>query len=275
MRDVARKASDLIRETSGRWLNLDPRHPIEIGQYGRIDIDGRFVPHGNIYESEAVKAAIPDIKQHPAKIGEIAVEEKFKSKEASSWSFDVGPTVSVATVLDGSVQLEFEVENGRRAAYLIARTSRTDYLPTDRLLKKLSSVKELANMYLVTERTICHGYNFGITTVGRTKIRTQAEATVPIPAAVPLTAGGQGSFTYKGNSNVQWSVYGDMNEFTYVPTLTMMRMNPYWVNKLLDYYPFRDALHEVEDKDLWIEATPPWAPLDEEGEEVLPHDEVI
>jgi len=276
MGNLARKASDLIRETSGRWLNLDPRHPIEVGEYGKIDLEtGRFVCHGNIYNNEEVKAVIPDVDQHPAQLGEIATEERLKSKHASSWSFDLDPTVSVANVLNGSVQLHFDVASGQRAAYLIAKTSRTDYLPTDRLLKGLSNVKDLVNMYLVTERTICHGYSFGITTIGSNKISTKAEAFIPVPAAAAMGAGGGVGLTYRGNSNVQWSVVGDKNEFTYVTTLTMMRMNPYWVNLLLGLIPFRDAPHPVEDKDLWIPATPPWAPLNEEGEELLPHDEVL
>jgi len=259
MGNLARKASDMIRETSGRWLNIDPRHPIQIGDYGKIDLEtGRFVSHGNIYSNEEVKALVPDILDHPPRLGKVAREEKLKSKHAS-WSFDVDPEVSVTNVLDGSVQLQFEVASGRRAAYLITKTSRTDYLPTDQLLKKLSNVRDLAGMHLVTERTICCGYSFGITTIGGKNIRNRVNTT-----SMP-----------HGNSDVQWSAFGNAKDFTYVATLSIKRMNPYWENRITDLFPFRDAFHKVEDKDLWIDATPPWAPLDEEGNEELPEDEVI
>lgn len=64
----------------------------QVGEYGEIDVEtGRFVSLGNIYESEAVTAVIPDILEHPPLLGEIAQEEKLKTEQASSWSFDLDP----------------------------------------------------------------------------------------------------------------------------------------------------------------------------------------
>jgi len=276
MGNLARKASELILETSGRWLNLDPRIPIRVGEYGEIDHDtGRFIQLGNIYESDAVKEVIPDVANYPPLLGEIAQEEKLKTEQASSWSFDLDPKVSVTNIIDGSIQLHFDVAPGQRAAYLLTKTSRTDYLPTDHLLKKLSKVKDLVNMYLVTERTICYGYSFGITTVGSSNISSKVDANIPLPTGAPVTVGGSAAFGYKGNSTIGWSTNGDKEDFAYVATLTMKRMNPDWKHRLLGTFSHRGAVPEVADDELWVDAAPPWAPLNVDGDEDLPEDEVI
>jgi len=276
MSNLARKASDLIRQASGRWLNLDPRIPIEVGAYGDIDSEtGRFIAMGNIYDDDGVLRVVPDVKQYPPLQGLVAKEEKLKTEEASSWSFDFDPEVSVAGVLDGTVQLHFDVSNGKRAAYLITKESRTDYMPTDKLLRKLSKVKELANMYLVIERTICYGYSFGITSVGKSSVSAKVKADAPIAVGGPVTAGGQAAFGHTASSTVAWSVQGEQKDYKYVATLTMRLMNPDWKRRLMGSLGQRGAIPEVPEDERWVDAPPPWAPLTVDGEEELPEDEVI
>jgi len=259
---LARKTSDLILERTGRWLNLEPSHPIEIGEYGDIDLEsGKFISHGNIYKSEAVKAFVPDILDHQPRLGKVVDEEKVKTKDAYRWSFDRDPKITVPDIVAAPEKLLLQVQTNHRAAYLITKTSRTESLPRDALFKRLSNVKELADMYLVTDRTVSQGYGFGISTIGN---RIMGDWVEP--------GEGETGFAYNGNTTVEWSIGAKAEDFAYVPAFKLMRMHPHWVYRLLNHFPYRDLIHHVADKDLWVPATPPWAPLNAEGGEVLPDD---
>lgn len=73
---------------------------------------------------------------------------------------------SLGAVLDAEAKLEFHIEPGKRAAYLIMDSHQTVSLPTQGFWTKIAELKELKDMYIVTDIMICSAYALGLTSKG-------------------------------------------------------------------------------------------------------------
>jgi len=277
---LLRKASDLLHNVSGKFLNIDPSLEVKVGYFGGIDRhSGEFNYNGNVYEDDEFKEVMKDVKNSPQE-GKIQVIEAIRSETAVAWNFGVDPKVTLPGLLEGSAQLQLEVTPGKRAAFLIMQDVKTSFLPPEGL-QKLARVEALTNKWLVTRTVLCSSYVLGITHKGEQSVSANVGAMVPVGG--PFVAGGSVGaglhmsnaygFYLKGERQV-----GGSAATGYVMLLHLQLLRPTWLYKCFGIQgPYRDSLPAddptLNESTAWKDAPLPWDILDEdEGEEQTPVD---
>ncbi|KAG8855055.1 hypothetical protein FRB96_007250 [Tulasnella sp. 330] len=272
----ARMFADLIYQATGWWPHLDPTQHVEVGTYGTMNREtGRFHPIANLYEDAFVVDKIPELAQDTSrpKAGEISRKEwAVWTDKDSRWNFNVDPGVTLTGILDGQMKLKFDVAPNKRSAFLIMDGFQTISLPPRGLLPKIARLKELKGMYVVTDIRVCSAYILGLTSKGSTSVSTDVSASLPIPAAIGVTAGGGVGGGWSSHASVTFHEEGSKlpDPRHYTTLLTLKVMSNRWKTYFFGERGMRGApLPQPAEDEIWTNAPPPWSPLDIDGKEIV------
>ncbi|KAF7789561.1 hypothetical protein EIP86_000507 [Pleurotus ostreatoroseus] len=277
-RPANRKYIDLIFDETSLWASYMPfkASPPKVGDYGSIDRQtGEFEYQGNIYESKEILAEVPELKENRCQpvVGQVISKWVVTAKTAKQADVTLAPTASVllpegdlASVAEASIDVEVAFRADERGAVLAMYQPRTTDLPKDVILGKLSKVQALKSpgIYLVTKVVSCPAYALQISDKGSSSVRVKFVGQLPISAAPGVTVGGQMGVGWK-SEHVGSSYQEACNvkgEYTYCPLFSLKQVRPKPSIK------FRQAGDTRKGDDTWVDIVPPWAPLDEEGDEI-------
>ncbi|KAG8887766.1 Glycoside hydrolase, 38 vacuolar alpha mannosidase [Tulasnella sp. 332] len=196
---TVQKYVDLILKEQSEWANWQPGTQIELGDYGLVNDDGIFEAEGNLYKSPAVKRNLA--KQQvltPPQTGKREGQLIITSSNMRRVKFDLAPHVNIASVAQASITGKWEVPPSQCGALLVIHQPRTDSLPSDIPYADLAKIPELAGKSLVTKITVCPAYVLYLSSTNGDTISLALSATVPIPDAPAVGAG--------GSLGVDWSV---------------------------------------------------------------------
>ncbi|KAG1758330.1 hypothetical protein EDD22DRAFT_910859 [Suillus occidentalis] len=275
MRDgtaASRKFIDLIRQASSKWANWDPPIEIKVGAYGTIDSDsGELDVEGNIYDStfqtslnnQGLKINLSEPSCQPRK-GGIDDDIIMSSSGVKQGDFSVKPEVSLLNLASASLKAEFQFQEGKRGAVLVMHKPQQEYIPRGKVLTLVHKAVELQDKYLVTSTFTCPGYYIYLSNKSGERIALALTASAPIPAAVGVTAGGSASVDWWTDAQAAFlrKAVDKAGLYRYTPLYTLKHRQNSWVPRL-----FRGEEEEETEDDLWPDCTPPWQPLDEDGEE--------
>ncbi|KAG1745021.1 uncharacterized protein EDB91DRAFT_1050155 [Suillus paluster] len=275
MRDIAasRKFIDLIRQASSKWANWDPPIEIKVGDYGRIDSDsGELEVEGNIYDKafqtsldqQGLKINLSDSSYQPKK-GAVDDNMIMSSSGVKQGEFSMKPEVSLLNLASASVKAEFQFQEGKRGAVLVMHKPRQEYIPPGKVLTLVHKADELQDKYLVTSTFTCPGYYLYLSNKSGERVGLALAASVPIPAAMGVTAGGEVSVDWWTDAQAAFlrKAFDKAGQYRYTPLYALKYRSNGWFGRR-----FRgdEELHQTED-DLWPDCSPPWQPLDEDGDE--------
>lgn len=266
---LQRKYIDLIRHVSSKWVNWDPPIPVEVGAYGEVESEtGELRVDGNIYD--------PEFQDELNKLGlslrmtehlpeEGGAEEDFiiSSKGAKRVDVSLGPDVGVAGLATASIKGQWQFEQGKRDALLIMYCPRLRYLPANVILDKLYKVPKLKDKWLVTSIHICPAFSMYLSNKSGEKVSLALVAQVPVPPAPGISAGAEGGIGWWSDcqADLLRKACDKSGKYCYTPLYTMKRRIG-WAQRL-----FRQKEVEVSGDDLWTDMSPPWQPLNEDGDE--------
>ncbi|KAH0835710.1 hypothetical protein J3R83DRAFT_9531 [Lanmaoa asiatica] len=269
---LQRKYIDLIREVSSKWGNWDPPIPIEVGAYGEVENEtGELRVDGNIYDpefqDELNKLGFTlRMADHPPQEG--GVEEDFiiASKGAKRVDLHLGPNVNLAGLATASIKGQWQFEHGKRDALLIMHRPRLRFLPRNVILEPLYRVPKLKDKWLVTNIHTCPAFSMYLSNKSGERVSLALVAQAPVAGMAGITAGADGGFAWWSDTQADLfrKACDKAGNYCYTP-LYMMKRRIGWVQRL-----FReDETNEVKQSgdELWCDVSPPWDPLDEEGEE--------
>jgi hypothetical protein len=266
---LQRKYIDLIRQVSSKWVNWDPPIPVEVGAYGEVENEtGELRVDGNIYDPE-FQAELNRLgltirmADHPPEEGGVEDDFIVSSKGAKRIDLSAGPDVGVAGFATASIKGQWQFEQGKRDALLIMYCPRLRYLPPNVILDRLYKVPKLKDKWLVTSIHICPAFSMYLSNKSGEKVSLALVAQVPVPPAAGVSAGGEGSLGWWSDTQADLfrKACDKSGKYCYTPLYTMKRRIG-WVQRL-----FRQNETTPSGDDLWDEVTPPWEPLNEDGEE--------
>lgn len=280
MRDgtaASRKFIDLIRQASSKWANWDPPIEIKVGAYGKIDNEsGDLEVEGNIYDSafqaalnkQGLKINLSEPSCQPQK-GGIDDDIIMSSSGVKQRDFSMKPEVSLPLNLaSASLKAEFQFQEGKRGAVLVMHKPQQEYIPRGKVLTLVHKAVELQDKYLVTSTFTCPGYYIYLSNKSGERIALALTASAPIPAAVGITAGGSASVDWWTDAQAAFlrKAVDKAGLYRYTPLYTLKHRQNSWVPRLFRGEGEEEGEEEIEDA-LWPDCTPPWQPLDEDGEE--------
>ncbi|KAG1748135.1 hypothetical protein EDB19DRAFT_1684462 [Suillus lakei] len=273
MRDTtaSRKFIDLIRQASSKWANWDPPIEIKVGDYGMIDNEtGELDVEGNIYDegfqtlldNQDLNINLSEPSCQPQK-GGCDDNMIMSSSGVKQGDFSVKPEVSFLNLASASVKAEFQFQEGKRGAVLVMHKPQQEYIPRGKVLNRIHKAVELHDKYLVTSTFTCPGYYIYLSNKSGERIALALTASAPIPAAVGLTAGGAASIDWWTDAQAAFlrKAFDKAGQYRYTPLYTLKHKGT-WVQRLL-----RGAEEEETEDMMWPDCTPPWQPLDEDGDE--------
>jgi len=188
----------------------------------------------------------------------------------SKWNFNVDPGVTLNSILDGEVKLQFDVAPRKRSAFLIMDGFQTISLPPKGLLPKLAKVKELKEMYIVTDIRICSAYVLGLTSKGSVSVHTNVSASVPVVAAPGVSASAGVGGGWSSNASVTFHEEGSrlQDPKHYTTLLTLKVMTSAWKAWLFGERGMRTS--KPPEGPEFGDVVMPWARLDVDGNEMGP-----
>ncbi|KAG9024365.1 hypothetical protein FRB95_011612 [Tulasnella sp. JGI-2019a] len=266
----ARTFTDLIYRATGWWPHLDPTQAVGVGTYGIVNKDtGRFHPIGNLYHDPDVIDKIPELALPESEPTQGQISEKewavWTDKE-SKWNFNVDPGVSLTSILDGDVKLQFDLAPRKRSAFLIMDRFQTISLPPRGLLPKIAKVKELKDMCIVTDVRVCSAYVLGLTSRGTMSVNTNANVSLPVPAALGMTASSSIGGGWSSNASVTFHEEGSKlpDPKHYTTLLTLKVLTNSWKTRL--FGGLREAgKPQSPTEEAFENIALPWGELDYEG----------
>ncbi|KAG1840556.1 hypothetical protein F4604DRAFT_436904 [Suillus subluteus] len=257
MPDVAasRKFIDLIRQASSKWANWDPPIEIKVGDYGKIDNKtGKLDVEGNIYEKtfqtlldkQGLKINLSASSCQPQK-GGLDDNMIMSSSGVKQGDFSAKPEVSLLNLASASVKAEFQFQEGKRGAVLVMHKPQQEYIPRGKVLTLVHKAIELHGKYLVTSTFKCPGYYIYLSNKSGERIALALART-----SVPWRADPQPAIFRQAMNND--------GHFCYTPLYSLKHRGTKW---------FRRKYPGAEEKDgMWLDCSPPWDPLDEDGNEL-------
>ncbi|KAG9312681.1 hypothetical protein JVU11DRAFT_7098 [Chiua virens] len=291
MHYLQRKYVDLIREVSSKWVNWDPPIPVEVGAFGDVDRDtGELIVDGNIYhpdfqaELDTLGLSLR-IANHPPQQGGIEDDFIIASKGARRIDLHFKPHVDIAGLATASIQGQWQFEHGKRDALLIMHSPRQHFIPPNVLLDTLYRVPKLKNKWLVTSVHTCPAFSMYLSNMSGEKLALALVAQLPVAAAAGATVGASTGLAWWSDvqADLLRKASDKSGEFSYTPLYTLKRKMG-WFKRA-----FRDSDEDLEVADpreaamaeavaagasnavsgdaLWVDVTPPWEPLDEDGAE--------
>ncbi|KAG1869167.1 hypothetical protein C8R48DRAFT_110368 [Suillus tomentosus] len=276
MRDntaASRKFIDLIRQASSKWANWDPPIEIKVGDYGTIEHDsGELDVEGNIYDktfqtsldNQGLKLNLSDASCQPRKGG---VDDNIimSSSGVKQGDFSLKPEVSFLNLASAAVKAEFKFQEGKRGAVLVMHKPQQVYIPPGKVLSTIHQATELQDKYLVTSTFTCPGYYIYLSNKSGERIALALTASAPIPAAAGITAGGTVSMDWWTDAQAAFlrKAVDKAGQYRYTPLYSLKhKQNSFSLSRI-----FRGEEGEQTEDDLWLDCTPPWQPLDEDGDE--------
>lgn len=273
MRDTAasRKFIDLIRQASSKWANWDPPIEIKVGHYGTINSEtGELEVEGNIYDAEfqeslnrqGLRINLSDSSCQPVK-GAVEEDMIMSSIGVKMGRFSLTPEVSIFNLASASVKAEFQFQEGKRGAVLVMHQPQQEYIPPGNVLTIVHKAIELQDKYIVNSIFKCPAYYLYLSNKTGEKVSLALAASLPIPAAAGVTAGGAISLDWWTDAQVAFlrKAFDKAGQYRFTPLYNLKRRQN-WRQRL-----FRGEKETLTEDDLWPDCTPPWDPLDEDGDE--------
>ncbi|KAG2129591.1 hypothetical protein DEU56DRAFT_816898 [Suillus clintonianus] len=259
-----RKFVELIFERTGKYPNWDPPSEIPVGSYGLIDKDtGKLIPQGSIYSHDfrqrLVDAGIdPDSNEHQPK--DCPEESEFTawSKNVRRLELNVESHAGVPGIAAASIKGTWQIKKGTTGAVLLMNKPRIKHI-TPNILGKLANIELLQNVHLVTKVFYCPAFSLYLSDKSGENISIALLASAPIVA--PVTVGATASMRWWSNTQAGLSRNGCKTEHCFTPLYELHHVRHHR-NRRASISPERTG------EQLWVTPPLPWAPLDEDGQEV-------
>ncbi|OJA16332.1 hypothetical protein AZE42_06575 [Rhizopogon vesiculosus] len=255
-----RKFIELIYNRTGKYANWDPPSEMQVGSYGRIDREtGNLTVEGSIYdkafEENLIGAGI-NIDSDEHRPEECPDETDFTawSKNVKKLEFNIETHAKdIPGIASATIKGTWEVKKGTTGAVLLMHNPRIKRLTAD-VLTKLSKIELLKHMHVVTKVFYCPAFSLYLSDKSGEKISMAlVDAT--------STAGGSASMAWWSDNLAGLSRRGCKLEHCFTPLYELKHVrHPRWRRT--------SPSPERKGEDLWITPHPPWAPLDEEGNDV-------
>ncbi|EPS95230.1 hypothetical protein FOMPIDRAFT_1054393 [Fomitopsis schrenkii] len=188
-----RKYVSLMFKATACYASWDPLRPVRVGDYGRLQEDGSFAPHGNIFEEGLAKK----YKIHERTEGQDECRY-IVSDNGSSVSVAPDVDISLESIVAGHLKhkVAFSKGHGALLAMLKPRLSAITY--PGRLSRLLNDQRDWSGIVLVSEAYTCRSYARLLTNKSSKEVTVGLGATVPVAPAVgvPVSVG--------GDVDVQW-----------------------------------------------------------------------
>ncbi|KAF8549236.1 hypothetical protein OG21DRAFT_1470252 [Imleria badia] len=267
---LQRKYVDLILQASSKWVNWDPPIEIKVGAYGTVDKEtGELRVEGNIYDA----AFRDELTKHGIKIDlneylpvEGAIEQDFvvASRGAKHRDLNVDTKLKVPGIVSAFFKGQWLFARGKRDAVLIMHSPRQIYIPKNNVLGTIYNVDKLIDKWLVTNIHVCPAYSMYLSDKLGDKVSLALVAQVPVAGVAGITAGASGGFTWwtDAQTGIHRQACSETGNYTFTPLYSLRRP----IKRVRRW--IRDTIRpEPEGDDLWHNDSPPWDPLDEDGEE--------
>jgi len=255
-----RKFIELIYNRTGKYPNWDPPSEMQVGSYGRIDREtGNLTVEGSIYDDAFKETLIRvgiDIESGEHRPEDCPDETDFTawSKNVKKLEFNIETHAKdIPGIASATIKGTWEVKKGTTGAVLLMHNPRIKRLTAD-VLTKLSKIELLKHMHVVTKVFYCPAFSLYLSDKSGEKISIAlVDAT--------STAGGSASMAWWSDNLAGLSRRGSKTEHCFTPLYELKHVrHPRW--RRTSPSPERTG------EDLWIAPHPPWAPLDEEGNDV-------
>jgi hypothetical protein len=258
MGNAARKFIDLIRQSTAKWANWDPPIPIQVGAYGRLNVEsGELDIEGNIYDPEFQilldkvdgKLKLADF---PPQVGAVEGDFIVCTMGVRQNDLKVDGEINVPGLGQASIKGEWQFQRGKRGALLIMHNPRQEYVPRGRILEALYKVPELKDMHIVNSIFKCPAYTIYLSDKSGEKI------------SLALTPSGHETESEQWWSDTNASLLrkGHHKDYMFTPLYGLKRKLPL-MRRLMRDSPVPDP----EGDDFWVDVHAPWDPLDEDGDE--------
>ncbi|KAG0701152.1 hypothetical protein DFH29DRAFT_1080234 [Suillus ampliporus] len=251
-----RKYVDLMRPTTSFWCNWSPDDPIEVGSYGRFDLDtARFTVHGNIYDPEfqvlldAVDGKFK-ISDYPPELDPVEQDMVLTSMGARKQPFDPGADAKTKNFGRAEFKTNFKFLAGRRGGVLVMHKPRLYHVPLNKVLEVLYRIPELAGLYIVPSVYKCRAYTLYLS--------SKIDETVSLAL---LPARGGHDLEWWSNTDSELLRQGTDKDYFVSPLFAAKKKLPL-LRRLMRDMPTPDP--EPSDK-FWIDGYPGWEPIDEDG----------
>ncbi|KAH9843486.1 uncharacterized protein C8Q71DRAFT_697968 [Rhodofomes roseus] len=181
-----REYVSLMYKTTACYASWDPLRPVHVGDFGRLQDDGSFAPHGNIFaEGLAGKYKIEKHTQGQDKLRYVVSNN---GKEVS-----VAPDVDISleSIVEGHIKHKVTFSKGRGALLAMLKPRLTTVTYPGRLSRLLAD-REWSDFVLVSEAYTCRSYARLLTSTSSKEVTVGLGASLPVAAAagVPVNVGG-------------------------------------------------------------------------------------
>jgi len=270
---LPRKYVDLVYASIGKYGNWDPTVAIKLGDYGYIDrTTGAFNTQGNIFDLQgdfaqrhaAVLATIGNPVDHPADDFTVIISTGVKNCRPAV-NANLSAPVAIA---DFSLKWEFTFGKKHGIALVMLKPAITKF-PKEGNLKPLLELiqQDLEGKALVTSVTTCPAYGF-IVSRGRDESATIGLASSsPLPS-LPISVGAGVELTWSHSSTAGTWKTGSEKGCTYTPVIELSVLKKWWSSNH-DPATHRLPLGLAPSDSPFQTLLPPWAPLDDDGEETV------
>ncbi|KAF8126282.1 hypothetical protein EV363DRAFT_1348183 [Boletus edulis] len=271
MKYDSRKFIDLIRATTSKWANWDPPREIKVGDIGKINRQtGEFDWQGNIYDEsfqerfgDSLDINLQHAHLQPVRLERtddyIAVSSRGVSVKVVDLS--VGVDAHAAANVKLQVNCQFTSKCG---AALVLYKPQLSCLPRDeqlvRLLRKFHDA--LNGKYIVTEVISCPAYVMVMSTQENQNFYTSLDANVPVPSGIPVGGAAKACWTASAVHGIWRSGHHTLP--IYCPLYKLKQPPPSLWQVISGRRNDTTQSSLIEN---WEDASPPWDPLDDEGEE--------
>ncbi|KAJ8591016.1 hypothetical protein M405DRAFT_735836 [Rhizopogon salebrosus TDB-379] len=231
-----RRLIELIYDRTGKYANWNPSSEIRVGSYGRIDREtGSLIVIGSIYDDDfkqnLVDAGIDlDSGEHhpeetPDEADFIASSKNVKKVEANLES-----TAEVPGFDNAFLKGTWEFEKHTTGALLLMHSPRMRYITSD-TLGKLSTIRLLRDMHLVTKVFYCPAYFMYLSDKSGEKVSIALLGSAPVPGAQGVTVDGIAPMTWWSNTQPGSSRRGCKTEHCFTPLYDLKHvrhLRHYW-----------------------------------------------
>lgn len=236
-----------------------------MGSYGRIDTAGNLDVKGSIYDDDfkgnLIRVGI-DIASGEHRPEDCPDEVDFSawSKNIKKLDMSVEAHADIPGMAGATIKGMWEVKKGTTGAILLMNNPRMKRISND-VLGKLAGIKLLQDMHVVTKVFYCPAYSMYLSDKSGEKISMALLSSAPVAGPGGATAGGGVSMTWWSGALAGLLRRGCKTEHCFTPLYEL---------KHVRHPRSRRASPSPERKgeDLWIAPHLPWAPLDEEGNDV-------
>ncbi|KAG2749691.1 hypothetical protein P692DRAFT_20732431 [Suillus brevipes Sb2] len=272
---ASRKFIDLIFQSSSKWANWDPPIPIKVGDYGTIDRKtGVLIVKGNIYdetfqESLTQQGLMINLSSCQPVKGAVEGDMIMSSIGVKTGEISLTPQVSALDLASASINAEFQFQEGRRGAVLVMHKPQQEYIPQGRVLSIIHEARELKDKYIVSSTFTCPGFYLYLSNKSGEKVKLALTANAPVAAAIGVSAGGGASVDWWTDTQAALlrKAFDQAGQYRYTPLFDLKRRQ-HWFERT-----FRGVEEHPTEDDMWPDCSPPWNPLDEDGNEEDAYDE--